>query len=442
MSLFKKNFVFNAFRYEEWQDGRCLSQGQIDTTIIAEVYDGVIHFELDDVGGLRIQKRFSFTANEPSIDLVGRLQYIHATSDMNPIVPIVCHVFKKGEDDIEYVRFAMTNPDRIIEFYGTMTELGQKSRREVVQEPIAVDASRILDELDDYGMLNEDAIFEKALGIYRANSEPHTVLELSNLVEALRLFVRADELDLESMEEDEDEFEDEDEEYEEEIPKEKYSFFRPKILLYIALCNLHIGNFNQAYYVARKGLSALDDVLMFSPFQGLDPNMFGKDDLEGIVRMIEENQGDKINEDDDEESIDETEIDLKNYRRLKLMLQNAESGPGDEEKVLIRKLIVMVDKTQSNAWDSVEDLSQRIQLHEIFEIFKSALFFCWEKLGHGHHSDFWEEGDSMMGYMMFEIDAKNKLKLLLQSLSDAPLFASPAANKALTSIFKKTLNTL
>ena len=438
MSLFKKNFVFNAFRYEEWQGGRCISQGQIDTTIIAEIYDGVIHFELDDVGGLRIQKKFSFTADEPSIDLGARLQYIHATSDMNPVVPIVCHVFKKGEDDIEYVRFAMTNPDRIIEFYGTMTELGQKSRREAVQEPVAVDASRILDELDGYGMLNKEAIFEKAVGIYNANGDPHTALELSNLVEALKLFVRADELDLESMEED-DEFEDEDEEG---IQKDRYSFFRPKILLYIALCNLHIGNFNQAYYVARKGLSALDDVLMYSPFQGLDPNMFGKDDLEGIVRMIEENQGDKINEDDDEESIDETDIDLKNYRRLKLMLQNAESGPGDEEKVLIRKLIAMMNKTQSEVCESTDDPKQRVSILEFYEVIINALYFCWEKLGHGHHSDFWEEGDTMMGYMMFEIDAKNTLNMLMHTISLAPPTAYPAANKALASIFKKTLNTL
>lgn len=439
MSLFKKNFVFNAFRYEEWQGGRCLSQGQIDTTIIAEVYDGVIHFELDDVGGLRIKKSFSFTADEPSYDLGTRLQYIHATSDLNPVVPIVCHVFKKGEDDIEYVRFGMTNPDRIIEFYGTMTELGQKSRRETAQQPVPVDASRILDELDEYGMLKTDAVFEKAVNIYHENENLRTALGLSNLVEALKLFIKADELDMEEMEgKDEDLFEDD-----EEAPGNgEYSFFRPKIMLYIALCNLHLGNFNQAYYVAKKGLAALDDVLEYSPIQGFDPNMFGKDDLEAIVRMVEENRGGQINRDDDEDSIDETDIDLKNYRHLKLMLQNEESDPGDEEKVLIRKLIDIVDKTQSQAWESADDISQRIQLHEIFEIFKNALYFCWEKLGHGHHSDFWEEGDSMMGYMMFEIDAKNKLSLLLNMISEAPLFASPAMNKALVSIFKKTLNTL
>ena len=442
MSLFKKNFVFNAFRFEEWQDGQCISQGQIDTTIIAEVYDGVIHFELDDVGGLRIKKKFSFFADEPSYDLGARLQYIHATSDLNPIVPIVCHVFKKGEDDIEYVRFGMTNPDRIIEFYGTMTDLGQKSRRETVQQPVPIDASTILDELEGYGMLNTEAIYEKAVNIYHENENLRTSLGLANLVEALKLFIKADELDLESMEdEDEDAFED-DEEEEYGFTKENYSFFRPKIMLYIALCNLHIGNFNQAYYVAKKGLSALDDVMKYSPFEGLDPNMFGKEDLEAIVRMIEDNREDQIDRDDDEDSIDETDIDLKNYRHLKLMIQNEESGPGEEEKVLIRKLIAMVDMRQADAWDKCDDISQKIQLHEIFEMFKSALYFCWEKLGHGHHSDFWEEGDSMMGYMMFEIDAKNKLELLLQSLSDAPLFASPAVNKALGSVFKKTLNTL
>ena len=39
---------------------------------------------------------------------------------------MICNIFYKG-DNIEYVRFAMTNPDRLIEFYGYMENLGQPS---------------------------------------------------------------------------------------------------------------------------------------------------------------------------------------------------------------------------------------------------------------------------------------------------------------------------
>ena len=129
MGLFKKSFVFKANHYEEWQFGQCISQGPIDTTIKAQAKDGEILFDLDEIGDLRIVKQFRFATYEPiSMDMGNRLQYVQPPEDNNPFIPIVCHVFKKGEDNIDYVRFAMSYPDRIIEFYGSMVALGEQTR--------------------------------------------------------------------------------------------------------------------------------------------------------------------------------------------------------------------------------------------------------------------------------------------------------------------------
>ena len=49
----------------------------------------------------------------------------------------------------------------------------------------------------------------------------------------------------------------------------------------------------------------------------------------------------------------------------------------------------------------------------MLEAFKNVLFFAWEKYKYGWHSDFWEEGDSMIDYMMFEVNAENIISDLI-----------------------------
>ena len=58
--FYKANFRFAANRYEEWQAGRCISKGPISTEIVAEVSGNTIHFELDNIGGIRMLKSFDF----------------------------------------------------------------------------------------------------------------------------------------------------------------------------------------------------------------------------------------------------------------------------------------------------------------------------------------------------------------------------------------------
>lgn len=122
--FYKKNFTFQATRYEVYQDGECIANGQIFTQILAKVYPkstlDEIHFRLIDNVYPRIVDQFSFFCiDDAALASPDRISY-YAMSDFNPVVPCVCQLF--GEDDrLLCVRFAMTNPDKLIEFYGRDT---------------------------------------------------------------------------------------------------------------------------------------------------------------------------------------------------------------------------------------------------------------------------------------------------------------------------------
>lgn len=112
---FNKSFRFKANRFEEWQAGRCISKGEIDTQILAVDNGSVLSFTLEYTRELRITRSFEFDKMNSRI-LRDKIQYVRS-SDFNPKEPVVCHLFVK-DDGLRCVRFAMTNPDRLIEFYG------------------------------------------------------------------------------------------------------------------------------------------------------------------------------------------------------------------------------------------------------------------------------------------------------------------------------------
>lgn len=118
---FGKSFNFKARRFEEWQAGRCISSGLCNTTIIATssakflFVKPSMKFELYDEKQVNIDKTSTFYLQNSHI-LRDRIQYAN-TSSFNPTTPCVCHIFfELGR--ISCVRFAMTNPDRIVEYYG------------------------------------------------------------------------------------------------------------------------------------------------------------------------------------------------------------------------------------------------------------------------------------------------------------------------------------
>lgn len=119
--LANKSLRFIADRFEEWSGGMCISQGPINAEITATADKNGVRFEVIGADNLRMCKHASFapiSEGGMSMDMGTRLQYFNpAFSEGDPLDLIVCHVFYEGRT-ISYIRFAMSFPDRIIEFYG------------------------------------------------------------------------------------------------------------------------------------------------------------------------------------------------------------------------------------------------------------------------------------------------------------------------------------
>ena len=265
--FYKSNFVFRADRYEEWQGGRCISQGTISTEIIAEVEGDNIRFELKDIGNLRIPRSFDFSLpGEGTGILPDRIQYIKPT-DFNPIIPVVCHIFYRG-NMMQFVRFAMTNPDRLIEFYGTLVRCNKPARQKRKEESTEMSlAQQILNDLNRYGMLNTQAVFECAAKLYNDNAEVESMSQAKNIAESLRLFVEAYKLDAQER-------------------SNRTSFLKCKILMFMSLCNIKLKNINRAYCIARQGRDAIDEAMKNATI-GFNRSMLGEDNLNAFIDMIE-----------------------------------------------------------------------------------------------------------------------------------------------------------
>lgn len=281
----KKNFQFRSNRYEEWQAGQCISQGSVDVLITAEANGDGLHVELTNIGNLRIVKSFSF---EKCDILPDRVQFVHGSYDFNPIVPFVCHIFYNGTT-ISYVRFAMTNPDRLIEFYGCEIEYKPIIKTSLgSEETYTFSAEKTIQELKSYGMLNTAAIMERAVPAYNSNSNIVTIENGENILECLKLFVKA---------------------YQMEKAEKKVGIsLIPKILMFISLCNYKIYNINQAYCVAKQGLDAIGEIIEKSCLS-FPKEILGADTLEEIVNIIEQEHFSEITNRGDYYNIDPTNVD-------------------------------------------------------------------------------------------------------------------------------------
>lgn len=132
--LANKPFVFLSDRYEEWMGGRCISQGPIQAKITAKIDDKNIGFDIEGADALRMKKHGLFAlinTGGMSLDMGTRLQYFNPSFiPEDPQELILCHVFYDGRT-ITYLRFAMSYPDRIIEFYGKAISFDGMERPEI-----------------------------------------------------------------------------------------------------------------------------------------------------------------------------------------------------------------------------------------------------------------------------------------------------------------------
>lgn len=409
--FFKRNFRFQAHRYEEWQNGCCISSDSIDCRITASVYNDIIRFTLSDKGNLRIPSSFSFELLGSDI-LGDRIQYVHGTSDFNPIIPMVCHVFVKN-GSVSCVRFAMTNPDRIIEFYGDLLELDQPIQvDEMSSEEQVPTAKSIIEELASYGMNTKEAIMERAVDMYNSHDNVRTIFDARCVIEALKLFVEVNRI--------------EDEEHE-----ERTSMLKPKILMFIALCNYKIDNIDQAYHIAHKALAAIDKAEEDSPFVGIPRSMYGEDSIMELIEVIKQNHMDKVDLSIDDEDVNENIVDTSTFEALISNNHPSHLATKDELKQLI-EVITKIQNQFSEIGQRTGDVMIAIKNNQILEMYKNVLYFAWEKYKYGWHSDFWEEGHSMFDYMMFEMKARDVISELNEVLKETSPFRMIEKNGAIS----------
>lgn len=120
-SLFKKSILFHVERYEQWQQGRCTELGQITFDIHLVADSAKISVTIPHASKFNIHEKASFDFMGSDV-LTDRIQYVNAPDACeDPLSPIVLHIFVK-DSRIDYIRFAMSYPDRIIEFYGYQIE--------------------------------------------------------------------------------------------------------------------------------------------------------------------------------------------------------------------------------------------------------------------------------------------------------------------------------
>ncbi len=406
--FYRTNFIYVANRYEEWQAGRCISNGSISTRIVAEVEGDTIHFELDDIGKIRMLKSFDFEIyGEDFCVLPDRIQYTYGTNDFNPIVPMICHIFSDGST-INYVRFAMTNPDRIVEFYGTLAQCGQPStgHKAETKSDTPITAEKTIQELRSYGMYNAGAVVERAVKLFNDNACVSDKKQAKAILESLKLFVKALELD--------------------RIENGKISLLTPKLLMYIAFCNFKIGNINHAYCIAKQGVDAIDEALDKSSFS-FPRSMLGADKLEELITAIENNHSDFLDSDNSYADKDPFEIDSSIIDRF---ITNQTVSKEDIENMI--ETISRVQELFDKAAERTGDVERGLQMRHGLEQFKFPLYFAWQGYKYGWHTDWCKEGDSLLPFMLFEADAKKYTQSLLDQLRSESPFACIERNSAIT----------
>ena len=114
------------------------------------------------------------------------------------------------------------------------------------------------------------------------------------------------------------------------------------------------------------------------------------------------------------------------------------SDPEKPSANLVKGLILRISQIQKSMMKMADDRGDSNFSFEVFkftktlEIFKNPLLHAWEIYHYGHHHDFWEEGDSMMDYMMYEMKARNTINQLIDTLVEHSFFMSLPDGQVLT----------
>lgn len=177
--IFKKDFKFSVDAYEEYQNQKCISSGDIDAVIYCHIFGNKAYFVITGMEGLNIDSIFDFNIEHPHSNMLKpggmvvspRIQYM-SDSLGTDTKPYICLLFC-NYGQIVTVRFGFADfsvssvfpwPKRIYEFSGDMEELDVLSEesRQILNEYLpqervlsfGYDKYCIMIETSDFNPLN------------------------------------------------------------------------------------------------------------------------------------------------------------------------------------------------------------------------------------------------------------------------------------------------
>ena len=440
MDLYRANIHYIADSYEIYEGGKRLDAGVCNVDIRGIAKQGEIKFVLTGAESFPLASVFLFPFSSPEAELLpDRIAYMKMFVPDGRNEPMVCHLFLKG-DDLDYIRFAVMgmNGFKLFEFKGRLIEDDNV-------EDISMNvksAETVISELRRTGSLSPQGLLDWGVDLYNANSDVKTPENIKAIIEAFKLFVEAYKLERGRMADEKEEFDDEDNDEEEN--DDSFSFALPVILKFIALCNYKLNNMTQAGKVAERGLEELEKA-QDNSFISFDPNSLGKNTMEEIIDLVQKaGQYEPLDEYDD--TFDETEMNFDYAEGMLLFLEDDDSRAEEISADNFRSLIKRINFSGDMLWKSLKGSDSTITLFQILDATRDTLYYCWEKLGFGHHSDFWKEGDSMMSYMFLELDPRkyvqNLLNFYMQSSPFRSLDRKDIIRKGIVAFCKETLTRL
>ena len=440
MDLYRANIHYIADSYEIYEGGKRLDAGVCNVDIRGIAKQGEIKFVLTGAESFPLASVFLFPFSSPEAELLpDRIAYMKMFVPDGRNEPMVCHLFLKG-DDLDYIRFAVMgmNGFKLFEFKGRLLEDDNV-------EDISMNvksAETVISELRRTGSLSPQGLLDWGVDLYNANSDVKTPENIKAIIEAFKLFVEAYKLERGRMADEKDEFDDEDNDEEEN--DDSFSFALPVILKFIALCNYKLNNMTQAGKVAERGLEELEKA-QDNSFISFDPNSLGKNTMEEIIDLVQKaGQYEPLDEYDD--TFDETEMNFDYAEGMLLFLEDDDSRAEEISADNFRSLIKRINFSGDMLWKSLKGSDSTITLFQILDATRDTLYYCWEKLGFGHHSDFWKEGDSMLSYMFIELDPRkyvqNLLNFYMQSSPFRSLDRKDIIRKGIVAFCKETLTRL
>ncbi len=251
---------------------------------------------------------------------------------------------------------------------------------------------------------------EQAVQLFNNNCDVSSITQIENVMLALKKFIEINK----SIDDRED-------------------AILPRVYSFIALCNYKMENHDRAYWCAKRSIELGEEAMENSPFV-CDTNLYLDQQVFALIDALEDNNSDKI---DFERGYEEGEENIYDDSIVRGLLANI--GYGQDQKPSenkIRVLIEALSKIQENAskfFEAQGDGFQAFQYNQMVDAFKMPLYCAWRLYKYGWHTDFMEEGDSLLPYMMFESQAKEMLNDLIKLLNTESPFRMMERDGAITS---------